>query len=56
MREDVIDRLARIEEKLDSALEKQKDHERRLRRGEYSLWGAGGLMTAILPLLLKAHQ
>jgi hypothetical protein len=45
-RDDVRVRLERIETKLDAALEKQADHETRIRRSEYSLWTGAGIFAA----------
>lgn len=55
MTEEVIDRLARIEEKLDTALGVSKDHESRIRGTEQKIWGGAGafsIMTALLGSIL----
>jgi hypothetical protein len=56
--DDTLIRLGRIEEKVDSLhdrlLGRIDDHERRLRRSEYTLWTGAGVFTAVAAYLTKA--
>lgn len=52
-RDEAILRLGRIEQKLDNALEKLLDHERRIRRTEYSIWAGTGIMVAVSAMAHK---
>ena len=45
--EDVVQRLTRIETKLDAALECDKDHEKRLRAVEHRQWWMSGAAAII---------
>jgi len=44
---EVLDRLTRIEVKLDAAMNRSEDHEDRLRRLERALWAATGAAAII---------
>lgn len=51
---DIVDRLARIETKLDSALERATDQEDRLRGIERKQWYHSGGVAAIALLFMKS--
>jgi hypothetical protein len=51
MSEEVVVRLTRIEDKLDSALGVQKDHEDRIRGVEQKFWIGTGGVSAVSALL-----
>jgi hypothetical protein len=53
MDNEVVERLTRIETKLDAALTIQADHEKRIRSGEKQQWLHSGGVAAFAFLLAK---
>ena len=52
----VIERLARIEEKTDSAAAANKDHEERIRGLERRMWTVGGAAAVVGAVLTKVSM
>ena len=52
--QEIVERLARIETKLDNALDKDKDHESRLRATERNQWFFSGI-AAVIGSFLGGH-
>jgi hypothetical protein len=50
--EDIVDRLARIETKIDTLIIGESDHETRIRAVERGQWKHTGSMLVLSPLLL----
>lgn len=53
--EDITERLVRIETKLDGIQKVLPDHEKRVRRLEYMVWSAAGIVPMISALFGKGH-